>query len=56
MTILYNLILLQNYADHFDNVGKMNAVVSVAAVILVGIFLFLFYLERRIKKLEEDQQ
>ncbi len=34
--------------------GKINAVIAVAAVILSGIFLFLFYLERKIKKLEEE--
>ncbi len=34
--------------------GKIYAVIAVAAVILSGIFLFLFYLERKIKKLEEE--
>ena len=41
-------------ADHFDRSGKMNAVIAVVAVVLLGIFLFLIYLERRIKKLEND--
>ena len=34
--------------------GKLNAVIAVVAVILVGIFVFLFYIERKIKKLEQD--
>jgi len=34
--------------------GKLNAVVAVVAVILVGIFAFLFYLEKKIKKLEQE--
>lgn len=34
--------------------GKLNAVVVIFAVILVGIFAFLFYLERKIKRLEQE--
>lgn len=34
--------------------SKLNAVIVVAAVILFGIFAFLFYLERKIKKLEQE--
>ena len=50
------LFILQNYSDHFDNVGKINAVIAVAAVILIGIFVFLFFLERRIHTLEKNQK
>ncbi len=34
--------------------SKLNAVVAVVAVILFGIFIFIFYLERKIKKLEQE--
>lgn len=34
--------------------GKLNAVIAVVAVILLGIFAFLFYLEKKIKKLEQE--
>jgi CcmD family protein len=34
--------------------GKLNAVVAVFAVILTGIFVFLFYLERKLKKMEQE--
>lgn len=41
-------------AENLNNNGKLNAVVVVLAIILVGIFGFLFYLERKIKKLEQE--
>jgi cytochrome c biogenesis protein CcdA len=34
--------------------SKLNAVIAVVAVILAGLFLFLFYLERKIKKMEDE--
>jgi CcmD family protein len=34
--------------------GKLNTVIAVFAFILVGIFAFLFYLERKIRKLEQE--
>lgn len=41
-------------ADKLVENGKLNAVIVVALIILAGIFLFLLYIERRVKKLEED--
>ncbi|MBK9329031.1 MAG: hypothetical protein IPM95_06895 [Sphingobacteriales bacterium] len=43
-----------NTGDKLMQDGKIYAVIAVATVILSGIFLFLFYLERKIKKLEEE--
>jgi len=40
--------------DFFRSIGKMYAVVAVVVIILLGIFFFLFYLERKIKKLENQ--
>ena len=41
-------------ADKLMESGKLNAVIVVAGIILLGIFLFLFYLERKIKRLEDE--
>jgi len=35
--------------------GKMYTVVACVAVILIGIVFFLFYLDRRLKKLEDAE-
>lgn len=40
--------------DHYDSGGKLIAVIACVAIILIGVFAFLFYLERRIKKVEDD--
>lgn len=55
-TILF-IILFHSMAfsqsDHYDNIGKIYAVVAVVGVTLIGIVTFLFYLERKIKILEK---
>ena len=43
-----------NTADKLMENSKLNAVIVVAAIILTGIFIFLFSLERKIKKLEQE--
>ena len=43
-----------NVADKLLENSKLNAVIVVASIILFGIFIFLFYLERKIKKLEQE--
>jgi CcmD family protein len=35
------------------NSGKMYVVIAVLAVILIGIFIYLFSLDRKLRKLEE---
>jgi len=40
--------------DHYDSGGKLMGVIACVAVILIGVALFLFYLERRVKRLEDD--
>lgn len=42
--------------DHIDSSGKLYAVVACVAIIIVGIVLFLFYLERRITRVESQNQ
>ncbi|MEN9449143.1 MAG: CcmD family protein [Bacteroidota bacterium] len=34
--------------------GKMNTVVVVASIILLGIFIFLFLIDRKVKRLEDE--
>lgn len=36
--------------------GKINVVVGVVAVVLAGIFLYLIWLDRRLRRLEEENQ
>ncbi len=43
-----------NVADQLVENSKLNAVIVVAAIILLGIFIFLFSLDKKIKKLEQD--
>ena len=43
-----------NTADKLMENSKLNAVIVVASIILLGIFIFLFYLDRKIKKLEQE--
>lgn len=41
-------------ADQLMQSGKLYAVIAVFSVILLGIFVFLFFLERKISRLEEE--
>jgi len=40
--------------DHYSHSGKLMAVILCVSVILIGIGLFLFSLERRISKMEKS--
>lgn len=41
-------------SDHYNSTGKILAVILCVAVILIGIALFLFSMERRISKMEQS--
>lgn len=41
-------------ADNFRGEGKIYVVVTVAAVILTGIFVYLFALDRKVTKIEKQ--
>ncbi len=43
-------------ADALRADGKIWVVIIVALLILVGLFLYLFMLERRLRKLEKDKK
>ena len=51
--VLFFNVALQAQGDQIANKGKIYAVVTCVAVILIGIVAFLFYLERRIRSMEE---
>jgi len=60
-TILVILLMSLNHAqaavtDHYEHSGKLATIVACVDVILIGIGLFLFYLERRVKKLEDQSE
>lgn len=43
-------------ADNFRGEGKIYVVVAVMTVIMAGIFLYLFRLDKKIRKLEEENE
>ncbi len=47
-----NAVAQSQNSDFIRSTGKIYVVVAVLATILIGIFGFLIYLERRIKKIE----
>lgn len=50
-----NLVAQSQNSDFIRSTGKIYVVVAVLTTILIGIFGFLFYIERRIKKIESQQ-
>lgn len=57
LTIVFFLISgtaeAQEVGDFLRDNNKVNAVIVILLMILIGLFSFLFYIERKIKKLEE---
>lgn len=43
-------------ADNFRGEGKIYVVVAVVLTILIGIFIYLFRLEKKIKKYEDEER
>jgi CcmD family protein len=41
-------------ADNFRQEGKIYVVVTVAAILLAGIFVYLFLLDRKVSKIEKQ--
>jgi len=40
-------------ADAMRTSGKIYVVVGVILIVLIGLFLYLFFIERKVKKLEQ---
>lgn len=51
--ILPSLLSAQG-GDYYSNVGKIYVVVAVASIVVVGLGIFLFYLQNRISKIEKQ--
>lgn len=63
VTILFLFAMISSFAQEkvemaeaLRSSGKIYVVVSVIAVIFLGIATYLFYLERRLSKLEKEQK
>lgn len=51
VTIFVAMFVLAN--DFMNSMGKMYVVVAVVALILIGIFGYMFYIDRKITRLEK---
>lgn len=54
LSILSALLLQVPMADAFRSDGKIYVVVAVILIILFGMFFYLFRLDKKIDKLEEE--
>ena len=52
--LVSRVLLLQAQPDFFRSIGKIYVVVAVIAVVLLGFFVALYLVERRIKRLEDQ--
>ena len=53
---LFSNTFLFGSSDHFSNYGKINTVIACVSVLIIGIGIFLFYLERRLSKIEKEEK
>lgn len=60
LSVVLNLLIIQGQAqtvemaDQFRADGKIYVVIAVILVILIGLFIYLFRLDRKTKNLEEE--
>ena len=54
MSLDLPLVLLQAQPDFFRSIGKIYVVVAVIAIVLIGFFVSLYLVERRLAKLEDQ--
>ncbi|WP_421874949.1 CcmD family protein [Marinoscillum sp.] len=55
ITVFFNDLLLQiPMADTFRSEGKIYVVVGIVLILLVGFFIYLWRIDRKIDKLEEE--
>lgn len=52
---VFNTLKAQGVEEFLIDNNKLNAVITILSIILVGLFGLLFYIERKVKKLEENQ-
>ena len=58
--LFFTFVNAASTTDHYDNRGKIYAVIICAVIVILAMVFYLFYIERRLKKLEgryhdEDQ-
>jgi CcmD family protein len=53
---LLGIFLLSPEPDFFRSLGKIYVVVGVLAIIFIGVGLYLFFIDRKISKLEKTVQ
>ncbi|AHF15089.1 CcmD family protein [Niabella soli] len=57
LLLLPNLVMAQSSVDSLmRSSGRIYVVVAVLLIILLGVFFYLFGIERRLKKLEEQHK
>jgi len=54
VSLILPFMLRAESSDYFSQAGKIYVVVAVLAAILIGFFLLLFYMERKLRKLEQE--
>lgn len=54
LLVIQSLNAQNNNPDFMHSIGKIYVVVAVLAAIFIGIIIFLFYLERKLTKLESQ--
>lgn len=55
LSVVFTDLLLQiPMADTFRSEGKIYVLLAVVLIILLGVFVYLFRLDKKIKKLEDD--
>jgi len=45
---------LRAASDFMHSMGKMYVVIAVVALVVIGLFLYLFYLDRKVSKIEKE--
>ncbi len=53
---LFTYVNAASATDHYDNRGKIYTVIICAVIVILAMVFYLFYIERRLKKLERRYQ
>lgn len=53
--VSFPMLASSGMEEYFYESGKIKVVVAVASIVLVGLFIYIFTLERRLKKIENKK-
>ncbi len=53
--VSFSMLASSGMEEYFYESGKIKVVVAVASIVLVGLFIYIFTLERRLKKIENKK-